>query len=74
MKKQNLIAPKFNELIIARPEKMSYEDYKKQRREQSLRLKARLRGFMVWGSKSLSPSGENRGALIGKVPTVRIDK
>ena len=82
MKQKNHInAPKFGELLTARPNNMSFEEYKKERRIQTRRLKSRLHGFMVWHSKALGivnangqyvPGGESWGTLVGQVPTVRI--
>lgn len=74
-------AKKFEKLLIERPQKMSYEEYKQKRREQNRRLKARLNGFMVWPSKAYGiinnngqhvPGGESWGTLVGKVPAVQI--
>ena len=80
-KDKSFIAPKFGEIINARPKNMSFEKYKKLRKEQTKRLKARLTGFYVWKSQCLGivnpsgqrvPGGEAWGTLVGHVPTVRI--
>jgi len=44
---------KWGGVINERPKKMNFEEYRELRREQTKRLKARLRGFMVWKSKSV---------------------
>lgn len=80
-KDKSFIAPKFGEIINARPKNMSFEKYKQERMLQHHRLKERLRGFIVWKSQCLSivnsngqrvPGGEAWGTLVGHVPNVRI--
>lgn len=68
-------------VINERPKNMSYEKYRELRREQTKRLKARLRGFIVWKSKSIvkvekdgavKPIGENWGtATRERIPRIR---
>ena len=41
------------EILNERPAKMDYEQYRALRREQTKRLKSRLRGFVVWKSKAV---------------------
>lgn len=50
---QVLTVRRYGEILNERPAKMPYEEYKALRREQTKRLKARLRGFMVWKSKAI---------------------
>lgn len=45
--------PKFGEILTARPKKMSYEEYRAERTRQNKRLKARLKGFLVYKSSEI---------------------
>ena len=75
---------RFGEIMNERPAKMSFEEYKALRREQTKRLKARLRGFMVWKSKAtvqfdkdgkIKPLGESWGTVTrDMMPTLRFVK
>ena len=56
---------RFGDIINARPEGMPYKEYVEKRREQSERLKRRLKGAMVWKSGFI-PSKEGR-SLFGKL-------
>lgn len=66
------------DLLTARPEGMSYEQYRAERKAQEEIIKKRTgRGFMVWPSKGIfgvqDKEGkvipvENRGTLTGMVP------
>lgn len=72
------------DIITARPAGMNYEEYRKARRENQLKLKNRLRGLMVWKSsviytaevKQVGPYGalETWGTLRGKAPKIRIEQ
>ena len=50
--------PKFGEILTARPKKMSYEEYRAKRTGQNKRLKARLKGFLVYKSSEIVKVGE----------------
>ena len=78
---KSLKAKKFERILVARPEKMKYEEYKKLRKQQDKRLKDRLNGFIVWPSKCLPTKdsdgkeiylGESHGTLKGALPTIKI--
>lgn len=61
------------DILTARPEGMDYETYRQKRKEQSAKLKERLKGFMVWKSKAYMLRGESWGTLKGKVPALRFE-
>lgn len=75
---------RYGKIMNERPVKMSYEEYKALRREQTKRLKARLRGFMVWKSKAtvqldkdgkIKPLGESWGTVTrDRMPMLRFVK
>lgn len=44
---------RWGRILNERPAKMDYEEYLALRREQTKRLKNRLRGFVVWKSKAV---------------------
>ena len=77
-KRQVITIAKMGEILTARPEGMPYDEYRDRIHEQNLRLKARLKGFMVWKIKAVagfgkSPWGalETHGTLKGAVPRLR---
>lgn len=79
---QRYTAGPFGEILTARPEGMSYQKYREERKAQTLRLRHRRQyGFIVWKSKCISilndrgekvPGGESWGTLTGPVPTLTI--
>jgi hypothetical protein len=50
--------PKFGDILTARPEKMSYEEYRAERAYQNKRLKKRLKGFLVYKASEVGKVGE----------------
>lgn len=50
--------PKFSYILTARPEKMSYEEYRVERAYQNKRLKKRLKGFLVYKASEIVKAGE----------------
>ena len=72
---------KFEKLIVSRPAKMKYDDYKKERKLQQKRLKERLNGVIVWRSKCLPEQdekgniiyrGKTEGTLRGSIESLRV--
>lgn len=72
----------FGDILTARPEGMSYQKYREERKVQNRRLRHRRQyGFIVWKSKCIAivnergekvPGGESWGTLVGPVPTLSI--
>ena len=70
----------FGEIMNERPDGMPYSEYVEKRREQTKKLKRRLKGFMVWKSNYIltdgaqSPWGklERWGTERGPIPSLKI--
>jgi hypothetical protein len=50
--------PKFGDILTARPEKLSYGEYRTVRALQNKRLKERLKGFLVYKASEIVKVGE----------------
>ena len=50
--------PKFGDILTARPEKLSYGEYRIVRASQNKRLKERLKGFLVYKASEIVKVGE----------------
>ena len=50
--------PKFGDILTARPEKLSYNEYRTLRASQNKRLKQRLKGFLVYKASEIIKVGE----------------
>ena len=69
------------QVITARPEGMTYEKYREERKRNTRMLRYRLKGVMVWKSSAagapIGKSGpwgkfETWGTLVGQAPSIRI--
>ena len=72
MKKEvvNVKAPRFGEILTARPVGMSYEDYRNKLVMQNAKLKARKRGFLCYKSSEVieTEAGGRRFSRVKKYP------
>ena len=55
---EHINVPKFGDILTARPEKLSYNEYRTVRAYQHKRLKERLKGFLVYKASEIVKVGE----------------
>lgn len=63
--------PKFGDILTARPEKLSYNEYRLLRASQHKRLKERLKGFLVIRRARLSRLAKSRCCVSISLALVR---